>query len=120
MVDPGDVLGGEVGDVPGAVPQLVRARRPARPASQGRTLLHFSALREHFWWDMWASACRISMVKTAEVEVRRGLVCRLRSFPGYLRGGRQFLSNRLSNRHIVPLYGKSDGLFTRERKFAQR
>jgi len=44
----------------------------------------------------------------------------LRSFQGTSNGGRQFLSNRRSNRHIVPLHGKSDRLFTRERKFAQR
>jgi hypothetical protein len=41
-------------------------------------------------------------------------------FQGTSNGGRQFLSDRRSNRHIVPLYGKSDSLFTRERKFAQR
>ena len=33
-------------------------------------------------------------------------------FQGTSNGGRQFLRNRRSNRHIVPLYGKSDGLFT--------
>jgi hypothetical protein len=42
------------------------------------------------------------------------------AFQGTSNGGRQFLSNRRSNRHIVPLYGTSDRLFTRERKFAQR
>jgi len=35
-------------------------------------------------------------------------------------GGRQFLSNRRSNRHIVPLYGKSDRLFTRVFRFEER
>jgi len=41
-------------------------------------------------------------------------------FQGTSNGGRQFLSIRRSNRRIVPIYGKSDRLFTRERKFAQR
>jgi hypothetical protein len=40
--------------------------------------------------------------------------------PGYLNGGRQFLSNRRSNRHIVPVYGKSDRLFTEGLKFEMR
>jgi len=40
----------------------------------------------------------------------------LRSFAGYLTGGRQFLRNRRSNRHMVPLYGISDGLFTQDLK----
>jgi len=39
---------------------------------------------------------------------------------GTSNGGRQILSNRPSNRNIVPLYGKSDSLFTRERQIAQR
>ena len=30
-------------------------------------------------------------------------------------GEREFLRNRRSNRHIVPLYGKCDGLFTQGR-----
>ena len=33
-------------------------------------------------------------------------------FQGTSNGGRQVLRNRRSNRHIVPLYGKSDCLFT--------
>jgi len=41
-------------------------------------------------------------------------------FQGISNGGRQFLSHRRSNRHMVPLYGKSDRLFTRERKLTQR
>jgi hypothetical protein len=39
-------------------------------------------------------------------------------FQGTSNGGRQFLKNRRSNRHIVPLYGKSDRLCTQGRKFA--
>ena len=41
-------------------------------------------------------------------------------FQGTSNGGRQFLRNRRSNRHIVPLYGNSDRLFTKGRKFAHR
>jgi len=41
-------------------------------------------------------------------------------FQGTSDGGCQFLSNRPSNRRIVPLYGKSDRLFTHGRKFAHR
>ena len=43
-------------------------------------------------------------------------------FQGTSNGGRQFLRNRPSNRHNVPLYsyGKSDRLFTQGRKFAHR
>jgi len=41
-------------------------------------------------------------------------------FQGTSNGGRQFLSNRLSNRHIVPLYGKSARLFTRAFRFEVR
>jgi len=39
-------------------------------------------------------------------------------FQGTSNGGRQFLRNGQSNRHLVPLYGKSDSLFTQGRKFA--
>jgi hypothetical protein len=35
-------------------------------------------------------------------------------------GGGQFLSNIRSNRHIVPLYGISDRLFTRVFRFEER
>ena len=35
-------------------------------------------------------------------------------------GGRQFLRKKRSNRHIVPLYGKSDRLFTQGLKFETR
>jgi len=38
-------------------------------------------------------------------------------FQGTSHSGRQFLRNRPSNRHIVPLYGRSDGLFTQGIKF---
>jgi hypothetical protein len=41
-------------------------------------------------------------------------------FQGTSNGGRQFLSNRLSNRYIVPLYGKSNHLFTRFFQFEER
>ena len=41
-------------------------------------------------------------------------------FQGTSNGGRQFLSNRRSNRHNVPLHGKSDRIFTQGRKFAHR
>jgi len=41
-------------------------------------------------------------------------------FQGTSRGGRQFLSNRRSIRHIVPLYGKSDRLLTRLVRFEER
>ena len=41
-------------------------------------------------------------------------------FQGTSNGGRQFLRNRRSNRHIVPLYGKSDRLFTQDLKFETR
>jgi hypothetical protein len=44
----------------------------------------------------------------------------LRSVQGTSNGGRQFLSNRRSNRHIVPLYGKSDRLFTGVFRFEER
>jgi len=43
-----------------------------------------------------------------------------RAFQGTSNGGRQFLRNRRSNRHIGLLYGKSDPLFTQGRKFAFR
>jgi len=39
---------------------------------------------------------------------------------GTSNGGRQFLRNRRSNHHMVPLYGKSDGLFTQGLKFETR
>jgi hypothetical protein len=41
-------------------------------------------------------------------------------FQGTSNGGRQFLSNRRSNPHIVPLYGKSDHPFTRVFRFEER
>jgi hypothetical protein len=41
-------------------------------------------------------------------------------FQGTSNGGRQFLRNTRSNRHIVPLYGKSDRLFTEGLKFETR
>jgi len=41
-------------------------------------------------------------------------------FQGTSNGGRQFLSNRRSNRHIVPSYGKFDRLFTRVFRFEER
>jgi hypothetical protein len=41
-------------------------------------------------------------------------------FQGTSNGGRQFLSNKLSNRNIIPLYGKSDRLFTRVFRFEER
>jgi len=41
-------------------------------------------------------------------------------FRGTSNGGRQFLRNRRSHRHSVPLYGKSDRLFTQGRKSAHR
>ena len=44
----------------------------------------------------------------------------LRIFQGTSNGGRQFLRNRRSNRHIVPLNSKSYRLFTPGRKFAHR
>jgi hypothetical protein len=40
--------------------------------------------------------------------------------PGNLNGGRQFLVIRRSNRHMLPLYGKSDRLFTQGPKFETR
>jgi len=39
---------------------------------------------------------------------------------GTSNGGRQFLRNRRWNRHIVPLHGNSDRLFTQGRTFAHR
>jgi len=39
-------------------------------------------------------------------------------FQGTSNGGRQFWRNRWSNRHIVPLYGKSECVFTQGCKFA--
>ena len=41
-------------------------------------------------------------------------------FQGTSNGGRQFLRKRRSNRRIVPLYGKSDRLFTQGLKFETR
>jgi hypothetical protein len=41
-------------------------------------------------------------------------------FQGTLNGGRQFLRNGRSNRHNVPLYGKSDRLFSQGLKFETR
>jgi len=41
-------------------------------------------------------------------------------FQGASNGGRQFLRNRRSNRQMVPLYGKSDGLYTQGLKFETR
>ena len=41
-------------------------------------------------------------------------------FQGNSNGGRRFLSNRRSNRHIVPLHGKSDRLFTRVFRLEKR
>jgi len=41
-------------------------------------------------------------------------------FQGTSYGGRPFLRNRRSNRHIVPWYGKYDRLFTQGRKFTHR
>ena len=41
-------------------------------------------------------------------------------FQGTSNGGRQFLRNRRSNRHIVSLYGKSDSLFSQGLKFDTR
>jgi hypothetical protein len=43
-----------------------------------------------------------------------------RAARGASRQGRQFLSNRWSNRHMVPLYGKSDRLLTRVFRFEER
>ena len=44
----------------------------------------------------------------------------LRSSQDTSNGGRQFLRNGRSNRHIVPFYGKSDRLFTQGLKFETR
>jgi len=41
-------------------------------------------------------------------------------FQGTSNGGRQFLRIRRSNRHIVPLYGKSDSRSTQGLKFETR
>jgi len=41
-------------------------------------------------------------------------------FQGTSNGGRQFLRNRRSNCHIIPLYGKPDRLFTRVFRFEER
>jgi len=41
-------------------------------------------------------------------------------FQGASNGGRHFLRTRRSNRHIVPLSGTFDRLFTQGRKFAHR
>jgi len=38
-------------------------------------------------------------------------------YQGTSNGGRQFLRRRRQNRHVVPLYGKSDHLFARGLKF---
>jgi hypothetical protein len=42
------------------------------------------------------------------------------AFPSTSNGCRQFLRNRRSKRHIVPLHGKSDRLFSEGLKFETR
>ena len=48
---------------------------------------------------------------------RKGKGVHFAIFQGTSNGGHQFLSNGRSNRHIEPLYGKSDRLFTRIFRF---
>ena len=57
------------------------------------------------------------MEEAEEKERKAGLFALLQCTS---HGGRQFLRNTRSNRHIVPLYVKSDRQFTQSLKFAHR
>jgi hypothetical protein len=54
-----------------------------------------------------------NMTHLVTSSTRYQLVVAFAVFQGTSSGGRQFLRNNRSNRHIVPLYGKSDRLSTK-------
>ena len=58
------------------------------------------------------------MVDDEAGNIIRVQACAL--FQGTSNGGRQFFRNRRSNRHMVPLYGKFDRLFTQGITFETR
>ena len=75
----------------------------------------------------WEDALPPKELKRAEVESKAACLAlvlgRARSLPetqGTPNGGHHHLSDRRSNRHIVPWYGKSDRLFTRVFPFEER
>jgi len=63
-----------------------------------------------------AEAVRLYMARSYTVDLSACFTVSL----GISNGGHQFLSNRWSNRHIVPLYSKSDRLLTRVFRFEER